>query len=272
MTKTQKIILIKIGGSLITDKNTPFSLNKRNLGIIANEISYLYQRAPFKLLLGHGSGSFGHTVAATYQTQNGVNSSNFEEVLGVALVKEAASRLNQIIIQKLLKLKVPATTIHPDSFLYSEDKHLIMAFWQNLNHLLKMPVLPVVYGDVIFDQKIGATIFSTEQVLAEIGKTLVAQGWQVTIVHCGATKGVYNTQGKTIPLITPSNFASIASSIGGSAGIDVTGGMIHKVKTSLELTKFGITSYITDGVTRGSLRKLLLEGIKTDTTVIEGNL
>ncbi len=268
MKSNKKIVLIKIGGSLITDKNTPFSLNNKNLEIIINEISYLYQNAPFKLLLGHGSGSFAHSVAAPHQTQNGVSISNRSQVLGLAEVKEAATRLNQIILQKFLQQQIPAVSLHPDSFLYSENKRLIMAFWQNLNHLLKIPILPVVYGDVIFDRRLGATIFSTERVLAEIGKMLFKQGYDVSIIHCGITRGVYDSEGKTIPLITSRNFDSLRRAIGGSAGLDVTGGMIHKVKTSLELAKEGITSYITDGVTKGSLRQLLLDQVTTDTTII----
>ncbi len=263
-----KIVLIKIGGSLITDKNTPFSLNQNNLEIIIEEISYLFKKSSFRIILGHGSGSFGHTVAAKYQTQNGVDIKNKQQILGMAQVKEAATRLNQIIIQQFLKHQVPAISLHPDSFFFSEKKKPVVAFWHNLNHLLHLPVLPIVYGDVIFDQSLGATIFSTEQVLAEVGKMLLKQKKEVVIVHCGTTKGVYNSSKQTIPEITPNNFQKIKKSIGGSAGVDVTGGMIHKVKTSLELAKLGIVSYITDGVTRGSLRRLLLYKKTTETTII----
>ncbi len=264
-----KIVLIKIGGSLITDKNKPFSINEANLQAIVREISYLYRQAKFKIILGHGSGSFGHSVAAKYQTQNGVDPQNQDQILGMAEVKEAASRLDQIILGRFLKQKIAAISLHPDSFIYAEDKKLIMAFWQNLNHLLHLSVLPIVYGDVIFDKKITATIFSTEQILAEVAKLLISQNQEVIIVHCGATKGVYDNQGKTIPIITPVNFDRLKADIGGSAGTDVTGGMIHKVKTSLELTKLGIVSYITDGVSQGSLRRLLLDQETRETTIIK---
>lgn len=266
---TKKIILIKIGGSLITDKNKPFSLNQTNLDIITEEIAYLFKQDKFKIILGHGSGSFGHSVASKYQTQNGVNPENPDQVLGMALVKEAASRLNQIILQTFLNKQIPAVALQPGSFIFANRKKLEVAFWHNLNHLLALPVLPVVYGDVIFDQQLTATIFSTETILAEIAKLLSQQGQEVSIVHCGATEGVYDANNQTIPLITPYNFDQIKLMVTGSGGIDVTGGMIHKVQTSLDLTKFGITSYITDGVTRGSLRRLLLDNDTSQTTVIK---
>ncbi len=263
-----KIILIKIGGSLITDKTKPFSLKEENLNVIVDEVAFLFEKADFKMILGHGSGSFGHSVAAKYQTQDGVDVGDRSKVLGMAKVKEAATRLNQIVIGRLLDKKVPAVTLHPDSFMVAEEKKLAMAFWRGLNHVLDIPVLPVVYGDVIWDDKLKATIFSTEKVLAEIAKLLVEEGYKVEIVHCGATEGVYDDKGKTIPVITPDNFGAVKSMIGGSGGVDVTGGMVHKVKTSLELAKLGIVSYITDGVTKGSLRKLLLEGVMEKTTRI----
>lgn len=262
------IVLIKIGGSLITDKTKPFSLEEENLDVIVDEVAYLFGKADFKMILGHGSGSFGHTVAAKYQTQNGVDVEDGSKVLGMAKVKEAATRLNQIVIRRLLDKGVAAVTLHPDSFMVAEDKKLKMAFWRGLNHVLGMPVLPVVYGDVIWDDKLKATIFSTEKVLAEIARLLVEEGYKVEIVHCGATEGVYDDKGKTIPLITLDNFEEVKNMIGGSAGVDVTGGMVHKVKTSLELAKLGIVSYITDGVTKGSLRRLLLEGVMEKTTKI----
>ncbi|NOY14837.1 MAG: hypothetical protein GXP43_01315 [bacterium] len=269
METNKHIVLIKIGGSLITNKNKPFSLQESNLDVIVNEIAYLFNHAGLKIILGHGSGSFGHTAAAKHQTQNGLDPKNPNQVLGMAQVKEAATRLNQIIIQRFINQNIPAITLHPDSFMFAENKKPIMAFWNNLNHLLYLPVLPVVYGDVIFDKFLTATIFSTEKVLAETAKLLTGQAYQTTIVHCGVTEGVYDANGKTIPVITPDNFNQVKASITGSAGVDITGGMIHKVKTSLELAKLGITSYITDGVTKGSLRRLLLDQDTSKTTIIK---
>ena len=44
----------------------------------------------------------------------------------------------------------------------------------------------------------------------------------------------------------------------GSSGIDVTGGMLHKVKSLLELAKIGIESQVIDGKKPQTLKRALL--------------
>ena len=51
------LIFLKLGGSLITNKNIPFSARKDTLRRLAAEISEALDTNPeLKLLIGHGSG------------------------------------------------------------------------------------------------------------------------------------------------------------------------------------------------------------------------
>ena len=78
----------------------------------------------------------------------------------------------------------------------------------------------------------------------------------VKIILCGDTNGVYDAKDKTISRIDATIFKKLSSSIKGSSGIDVTGGMIHKVESSLKLaTDFGIETRIINGKSMGKLKE-----------------
>jgi len=247
----QPIVLIKIGGSLITDKNKPFTINETALEIIASEVKKTVDTGKL-LIIGHGAGSFAHVPAKKYQTHQGIL--NDQSYRGIAEVADVAIRLNRIIISKLLDKKVNAVSVSPLSSMVANNHELNEIFIRPLELLLQHNLLPVVYGDQILDEKTGCTIFSTEKVLAYVGLALKKKGYKVEqIIQCGLTNGVYDADGHTIPEINPVNFKDYQQSLGGSSGTDVTGGMLHKVKETLALAKQGIPGLIIDGIVHGTL-------------------
>jgi len=251
------IVLIKIGGSLITDKNKPFKVNNEALRVIVKEIGNVVQKTEKQLIVGHGAGSFAHVPAKKYNTISGVKTE--KELFGMAKVCDAACQLNRIVVKELLKVKLAAVSVSPFGIFLSENFKLKKINSLVLKRLLEMKSLPVVYGDVIIDIKKGCTIFSTERVLGYLGQELIKDGFEVEkIIHCGKTDGVYDENGKTIPLINKKNFEKYKKALTGSGGIDVTGGMIHKVEESLKLAEKGISGLIIDGVEKGSLLNAVL--------------
>ena len=81
---------------------------------------------------------------------------------------------------------------------------------------------------------------------------------------CARVRGVFtdnpdvNSYAELIKEITPNNIKEIESSLKGSFGIDVTGGMLHKVKMLLELAKLGIESEVINTKESGLLKRSLL--------------
>lgn len=253
---TNSIILIKIGGSLITDKNKPYSVRKKALSIISKEIKKAQLESGKTLIVGHGGGSFPHVPAKKYQTHLGIQ--NEASYRGIAEVAMAASQLNQIVLEQLLSDEVNALTFPPHTFILSDNHEPVFAWTEGIEQALKQQQLPLVYGDQMLDKTVGCTIFSTETVLGFLGLQLKQKGYQIErIIHCGQTNGVYDLDGRTIPLISESNFTACKEAIGGSGGTDVTGGMIHKVEETLQLAKQGIPGLIIDGIEHGSLSEAI---------------
>lgn len=251
--KTKPIVLIKIGGSLITDKTKPFSIKEKALDIICSEIK-LATKSGKQLIVGHGAGSFAHIPAKKYQTHKGII--NDDSYRGIAEVADVAAQLNRIVMKKLLEKKVNAVSVSPLSIMTAKNHQLNTLSSTSLEALLRLGLLPVVYGDQIIDTEIGCTVFSTEKVLGFLGLHLQEKGYKIEqIIHCGQTNGVYDADGKTIELINQTNFAQYKDVVSGSNGTDVTGGMYHKVAETLTLARQGIPGLIIDGVENGSLSK-----------------
>lgn len=263
---TNPLIFVKIGGSLITDKTKPYTVNKKALQIICGEVKKA-GRFGKQLVLGHGGGSFPHVPAKKYLTHKGIlNNKSFR---GIAEVADAAARLNRIVIKQLLETGVNAVSINPSSMMTAKNHGLKSIYSDSIEELLKHNILPVLYGDQMMDTGIGCTIFSTEKVLGYLALHLQKKGYKIEqMIHCGQTNGVYDENGKTIGLINAQNFEKYRRSLEGSGGIDVTGGMIHKVEEALNLAKQGIPGLIIDGIEHGTLSRAV-KGEKVLGTKVE---
>ena len=248
-----ELIFLKLGGSLITDKTGVEQVRPAVLARLAAEIGQVWsQKRPF--LLGHGSGSFGHVAGAKYGTRQGVTTP--DQWHGFAQVSAAAARLNRLVVAALLEADVPALTIHPSASAHCKDGAITQMASQTVIDALAAGLLPVVYGDVAFDEVRGGTIISTEEVMDYLAQQ-IRPFW---LLLAGETDGVYDEAGSVIPAITPANFDTIRPALGGSRGTDVTGGMASKVEAMLQLVQAqpGLTIRIFSGLVPGNLHQLLL--------------
>ena len=111
MKKNNEIILIKLGGSLLTDKNKPFSLREEILEKCLNQII----DSKKLIILIHGGGSFGHPLAKKYKISQGLNNSIEDQIIGLSKTHDAMNQFNSIIIKKFLEKECPAISIQPSS-------------------------------------------------------------------------------------------------------------------------------------------------------------
>ena len=227
-----EVIFLKLGGSLITDKTAFESVRDETLPRLADEIAGALMASPsMRLILGHGSGSFGHVAAAKHDTRHGVR--NVIAWQGFARVSDAAARLNRMVVEVLLAAGVSAITMQPSASAICDDGRIQAIAVEPVKNALEAGLVPVLYGDVAFDLVRGGTIISTEEVLMALAGAL-QPSW---FLLAGETAGVLDESGRPIPLISAANYDRIASFIGGSRGTDVTGGMDSKVRWMLDLVQ-----------------------------------
>jgi len=264
----KKLILIKLGGSVITDKKkfktpregTIFRLSEE----IANARKIVGKNTLF--IITTGGGSYSHPVATRYEVQKGfINEKSLE---GFALTADAEVQINQLVMKYLLSVHLPVISFGPRSFVLGRNGRVKNVFVDSILEALYKGVLPVVYGDMLVDESRGCMTFSGEQVITLLAEKLKSNFGKITIINCSKTNGVYDNTGKTIPLINRKNFNIIKRFISGSDGIDVTGGMIHKVRESLDFAKkHQVITIVINGNKKDCLYKAIL-GKKVKSTII----
>jgi isopentenyl phosphate kinase len=258
--KVDQLIFLKLGGSLITEKSVPRTPRWEVIARLSNEIrDILAETENMKLVLGHGSGSFGHVPAKKYGTRQGADT--WEEWRGFAEVWNEAASLNRIVMENLHAAGLPAIAFAPSAGVLAQDGQVVNWEITGLVRALDSGLLPVVFGDVVFDQVRGGTIISTEDVFAH----LVTRLHPNRILLAGIDEGVWAdvpTCTQLIPEITPKNWAQVASYLGASLATDVTGGMASKVRGMLDLVEeiSGLDVFIFSGNQPGNVGAMLQGG------------
>jgi len=255
--KGRDLVFLKLGGSLITDKNKPLTARPKIIRRIAREIKESLEENPdIQLLIGHGSGSFGHAIADKYQTQEGGWDNDYWQ--GFSEVWRAARELNQYVVEIFHQEKLPVIAFPPSAGVVAKNKNFFSWDIRPIEFALSQKLIPLVQGDVIFDTEIGGTIFSTEKSFQYLSKKLQPS----KILLAGIDKGVYKDvrdKNEILPRITPGNYHKIRSILSGSDAVDVTGGMIAKVELMLKLVQErpSLEIQIFSGLALGNIKKVL---------------
>lgn len=240
----QEVVLLKLGGSLITDKRQAFIVRQDVLDRIAEELTVVARDFPdLKLIVGHGSGSFGHYVAEKHGF-DGVTSSQ-----AVAdAISQAATDLHLLVLKSFKKAGLSVRGLRP-----------VDCDVTALRGTLDNSETPVTYGDIMKTVK-GFEIFSTEKVFDVIIKDRGdATDWRISkVIMLGEVEGVYSVDQKKeiIPLITSENFNEVYQSLNEPDGFDVTGGMQHKLEMAASWSQLGIETIIASGLKPGVLAHL----------------
>ncbi len=246
------VVLVKLGGSLITDKSGDCSPRPEVIKRLAREIAAARPRMTERLVLGHGSGSFGHAAAARHGV--GAGPLDAGALPGVSETRARAAELHALVTQGLLDAGLAPFTWAPSSAMTSKAGSPAGAAIEPLLAALELGLLPVTYGDVVMDREWGASICSTEAVLSDLAGHLRRRGARVRrVLWLGATEGIYDTEGNPIPRVDADSVARVRRAIGATAGTDVTGGMLLRLETARRLARAGIDSWIVDGRVPGLL-------------------
>lgn len=263
-----ELVFLKLGGSLITDKLRYETPRPALITRVAKEIAAALQAKPdMQLVLGHGSGSFGHFVAEKYKVHEG----HLQDWRGYAETSAAAQRLNRMVADALLTEGVPVVSIQPSASAKCHQRELVEMSIDPVVELLHHGLIPLVYGDVAIDDAQGCAIVSTEQIFNYLALRLCPQ----RIIMAGEVSGVYSGDPqrdsvvRLIPEITSRNYAEVERLLTGSFGVDVTGGMLGKIKSlfALATEQPNLVVHIITG-----RRNHVIEQVLTNPQIKEGTL
>ena len=257
----EELVFLKLGGSLISDKEREATARQNVIRRIAGEVRRALEARPaFKLLLGHGSGSFGHFVGQRYGTRQGAKDERGWR--GYAETGAAAARLNRLLTDLFLAEEVPVVSLQPSASACCRGGELIFLETYPIEEALAHGLVPLVYGDAAFDQLQGCTIISTEEIFVYLAERLRPD----RIILAGVVEGVFTAdplrhpEARLIPEINPAKLAQVEKLLHGSHGVDVTGGMLAKVRLMAELVRAQpeLAVHLISGRTPGRIAEALI--------------
>lgn len=258
------MIILKLGGSVVTDKGNPMTADHPAIRQLALEIAASGNR---DLIVVHGGGSYGHPLASKYRIADGLKEES--QVLGFSKTHNAMLELNKMIIDALIEQDIPAFPLSPSSFIVTENGRIKTLQSEAISLLLRAGLVPVLFGDAVLDSHRGCSVLSGDQLATRLATDLDASG----LVFGVDVDGVYTSNPKLnqnatlIRHLSISGVESIAH-IEGSTQTDITGGMLGKVREAIPAVNSGIRVIVLNAKRPGNILKIL-KGEEVIATILE---
>lgn len=250
-----KPVILKLGGSVITQKEKPLTPNGEAINRLAHEIS---RANVSSLVIVHGGGSFGHPIAKMYRINEGFKDSS--QIIGFSKTHQAMTELNKIVIDALIRHNIPAVNVPPSSFIITKSSRIKTMNYKVVRKLLEIGFVPVLYGDAVLDSDIGFTILSGDQLFSSLGTQLMAE----RIIVGVDVDGLYTSdpkKDKTAQLvkhITLQELGNMQLGIREATVTDVTGGMLGKMNELTPAVEAGIHVLIVNAARPDNVYKALI--------------
>ncbi|PSP34033.1 acetylglutamate kinase [Halobacteriales archaeon QH_10_67_22] len=218
--------VLKLGGSVITDKSAPETVDADALAAAATAVTAGATDPAGELVVVHGGGSFGHHHAA----EHGVSATEgTDDAATVREIHDAMGRLNAAVLDALGERGVPALPVRPLSAAARDEDSTLTLATTAVERQLGEGFCPVLHGDVVVHEGAGATILSGDEIVAALARSLSVD----RVGLCSTVPGVLDADGDVVERVE--RFADVAEAVGASDATDVTGGMAGKVRTLLDL-------------------------------------
>jgi isopentenyl phosphate kinase len=249
-----RMLILKLGGSVVTHKDKPFTPHTDHIVRLAAEIA---EADAQPLVVVHGGGSYGHPVATDYGIAEGYREPR--QIVGFSKTHQAMVELNGIIVHEFLDAGVPAFAVSPSSFILTEGRRITGIDLQVVEGCIESGLVPVLFGDAVLDTLQGFAILSGDQLAVKLAIGLEAE----RVVLGSDVDGVFTDDPKLAVdarLIEELSLNSHAGEarIGDALDTDVTGGMLGKVVEAAEAVEAGIEVVLVNATVGGRVRAALM--------------
>ena len=217
------MILIKLGGSIITNKEKPLSPRRKTIDNLAKSLRKIEE----PMIIVHGGGSYGHYWSVKYDMHTQPRK---YDIKGVSIVKNSMIDLNKIILDSFVKNRLKPYCLPPTDFM-SGNKPIAKKV-KEIEKIAKSGLIPVTFGDALWFGQNKTYILSGDKIMTHLSKILKPR----LIIFALNEDGLYSDL-KTKKLIRELKGESPKIS---ENKMDVTGGMTRKVEEASKIAKMGI--------------------------------
>jgi isopentenyl phosphate kinase len=224
------MLLLKLGGSVITNKEKPLSARTKTIDNIVSKL----KRIDEPLVIVHGGGSYGHYWSVKFGMHT--KPAKYDN-RGVAIVKKSMVDLNKIILDSFLKNNLNPYGLPPTDFV-SGNKPIPKKI-KEIKKIASSGLIPITYGDALWYGEKKSYILSGDKIMTMLAKVLRPR-LSIFLLNIDGLFLDFK-QKKLINDIKDEkpSFTKISN--------DVTGGMKRKVDEASKISKMGLKVFFTNG-------------------------
>ncbi len=243
-------MLIKLGGSVITDKKEYRRFNRDVVARLCSEI----KGSGKDVIVVHGAGSFGHVLAKKYDLNSGFV--DREQIPAVAQVCSDVRELSLMIVNELISAGIPAISMPPGSCFMMDDRRISFGDGMVIRSMMDKGIMPVMFGDVVQDKELGFAICSGDQIMERLSEMIDFE----KIVFVSDIDGLFDEDPKNNPNAKLFEYVDkdILESVKSESSVDdVTGGVYEKMMSMLRMTSEDRECILVNGTVPGRLTSAL---------------
>ena len=261
------LYIIKIGGSLLTDKSkTKSKFRKKIVSSIIKQIVEAKKPKNFNLILVHGAGAYPHFLTTKYGINDGFKGSKSAE--GFVRIKNELFKLSNFLWEECLRQGLFVCGVQPSAVIFTENGQIRSFNTKLIDALLSMEIVPILMGDDSIDSKKGISVLSGDKIVAYLANRYKAK----TVIFATDVDGIFDKNpkvhkdAKLIRVIDKNNFKKTLNGIEIHNVYDASGEMKGKLLAiSRDLPNFKVQ--IVNGLKSGYVKRAII-GDRVGTLVI----
>lgn len=247
------IVIVKLGGSVITRKKEVERLRPKVLDRLAREIGSPNDR---RVVVLHGAGSFGHPGARRFglALPPTDDASARRRARGASIVASEVRRLHLEVLRALLRAGAAPASVPMATHARNRAGVLTDFDPAPFAAALAGGRMPVSFGDVVPDEEWGSSILSADTIATELVPQLHAERVLFVSDVAGVLTGPPRGRRTPVAEVTEAVVAALRPSAG---AVDVTGGIRGKAEAMLAIARAGADAGLISGLTDGALSRAI---------------
>ena len=231
----EDIVILKFGGSVITDKKSEIpKVNHKALDRICN----ILKDKERNMIIVHGAGSYGHPIAKRYALAEGLDGSQ-EQKKAIKETRKQVHELNQLLCGRLQESGIKTKSVIPSQSMKTKGSREIENFpISEFDKSLKEGIIPITFGDVTEDLIQGINILSGDVIMMELARIYEPRLTIFVMDYPGVMNGKpEDEKSEIIPLVDSETRKSIKKYYGEERITDVTGGLVGKLECAARIAE-----------------------------------
>ncbi|MEM4969741.1 MAG: isopentenyl phosphate kinase [Sulfolobales archaeon] len=245
-------MILKIGGSIVTDKNRPLTIDINAIEAVCSDIEKAYREGVKRLVIIHGGGSYGHYIVRKILESKGhIDEDGFSEITWWM------GELNRELVSRLRRRGLPAISIATHAVFYEDSPGLFNYLFEPIHIMVERGLIPVLYGDAIVSREKGYVVLSGDTISWLLALRLNSR----KVLFATNVDGVFDRDPSQPGARLLKEFRvsrDMASLEGSSSSYDVTGGMRRKILEGIEALRSGVRALVFNGRKNGYIYKALI--------------